>query len=82
MSKLNLALYWAGSCGGCDISVLEIGEGVFEAAEHAWAQIGERYDQLRHDVERPLLPPAELWLSPDTLRETLKIGRASCRERV
>jgi len=51
-----------------------LGEGVFEAAEHAWAQIGERYDQLRHDVERPLLPPAELWLSPDALRETLNRG--------
>jgi transcription-repair coupling factor (superfamily II helicase) len=48
-----------------------LGEGVFEAAEHAWTQIGERYEQLRHDVERPLLPPAELWLSPDALRETL-----------
>src|SRR5690606_2684008 len=42
-----------------------------EAAEHAWKQIGERFEQLRHDIERPLLPPAELWLSPDALRETL-----------
>jgi transcription-repair coupling factor (superfamily II helicase) len=51
-----------------------LGEGVFEAAEHAWTQIGERYEQLRHDVERPLLPPGELWLSPDALRETLNRG--------
>ena len=51
-----------------------LGEGVFEAAEHAWAQIGVRHDQLRHDVERPLLPPAELWLSPDALREALNRG--------
>ena len=48
-----------------------LGDGVFEAADHAWAQIGDRYEQLRHDVERPLLPPIELWLSPDALRETL-----------
>ena len=49
-------------------------EGIGEAADHAWQQIGHRYDQLRHDVERPLLPPAELWLAPDTLRETLNRG--------
>ncbi|MGX5671754.1 transcription-repair coupling factor [Thermomonas fusca] len=46
-------------------------DGALEAAEHAWKQIGERFEQLRHDIERPLLPPAELWLSPDALRETL-----------
>jgi len=46
-------------------------DGAFDAAEYAWKQIGERFEQLRHDVERPLLPPAELWLSPDALRETL-----------
>ncbi|MCP6135221.1 hypothetical protein NL393_39180, partial [Klebsiella pneumoniae] len=28
----------------------------------------------RHDIERPLLPPAELWLPPDTLRECLNRG--------
>ncbi|RZA21738.1 MAG: transcription-repair coupling factor, partial [Lysobacteraceae bacterium] len=49
-------------------------DGVGEAAEHAWTQVGDRYEQLRHDVERPLLPPAELWLSPDALRETLNRG--------
>ncbi len=49
-------------------------DGALEAAEAAWKQIGERHEQLRHDIERPLLPPAELWLSPDTLRETLNRG--------
>jgi len=48
-----------------------LGDGALEAADHAWTQIGERYEQLRHDVERPLLAPAELWLSPEALRETL-----------
>ncbi len=46
-------------------------DGAFDAAEQAWTQIGQRYEQLRHDIERPLLPPTELWLSPDALRETL-----------
>ena len=49
-------------------------DGVGEATEQAWTQIGNRYEQLRHDVERPLLPPAELWLAPDALRELLNRG--------
>jgi transcription-repair coupling factor (superfamily II helicase) len=31
-----------------------------------------RYEQRRHDVERPLLPPARLWLAPDELSHRLK----------
>ena len=46
-----------------------LGDGIGAAAEHAWTQAGERYEQRRHDIERPLLPPTELWLSPETLRE-------------
>ncbi len=49
-------------------------DGIGEASEHAWKQIGERHEQLRHDVERPLLPPDELWLPPDALRERLNRG--------
>lgn len=46
-------------------------DGALEAAEQFWTQTAERYEQRRHDVERPLLPPAELYLSPDALRERL-----------
>ena len=46
-----------------------LGDGIAAASDHAWIQAGERYEQRRHDIERPLLPPAELWLSPDALRE-------------
>ncbi len=35
MGKLKLALYWAASCGGCEISVLEIGENILKVAEAA-----------------------------------------------
>jgi len=35
MGKLKLAFYWAASCGGCEISVLEIGEHILEVAEIA-----------------------------------------------
>jgi F420-non-reducing hydrogenase small subunit len=35
MSKLKLAVYWASSCGGCDIAILEIGEHLLELAQVA-----------------------------------------------
>ena len=46
-------------------------EGFGEASEAFWAQTRNRYEQRRHDIERPLLPPDELYLSPDGLREQL-----------
>ncbi|WP_426664386.1 transcription-repair coupling factor [Rhodanobacter aciditrophus] len=48
-----------------------LGEGAGEASEAFWAQTAERYDQRAHDIERPVLPPAELYLSPEQLREQL-----------
>ncbi|MFP5505567.1 MAG: transcription-repair coupling factor, partial [Gammaproteobacteria bacterium] len=38
------------------------------AAEQFWTQLQERYEQRRHDIERPLLAPDELYLSLDELR--------------
>lgn len=35
MGKLKLALYWAASCGGCEIAQLEIGEKILKLAEAA-----------------------------------------------
>jgi F420-non-reducing hydrogenase small subunit len=32
MSKLKLALYWAASCGGCDVAVLDINEKILDVA--------------------------------------------------
>ncbi len=51
-----------------------LGEGVNEAADTFWRHTGERYEQRRHDLERPLLPPDDLYLSPDALRERLNLG--------
>src|SRR6185312_9494712 len=42
-----------------------LGEGAGEASEAFWTQTAERYDQRAHDIERPVLPPAELYLSPE-----------------
>ena len=48
-----------------------IADGVTEATEAFWAQTSNRYEQRRHDLERPLVPPDELYLPPDALRERL-----------
>ena len=48
-----------------------IAAGVGEAAAAFWAQTQNRYEQRRHDVERPLLAPAELYLSPEALNARL-----------
>src|SRR5690348_3061907 len=54
-----------------------VGEGALDAADHFWKQTGERYEQRAHDVERPILPPMELYLPPQSLREQLnKVLRA------
>ncbi len=35
MSKLKIALYWAASCGGCEIAQLQIGDKILKLAEAA-----------------------------------------------
>ncbi|NLG29040.1 MAG: oxidoreductase [Chloroflexi bacterium] len=35
MPKLKLAVYWASSCGGCDIAIVELGEHLLELAQVA-----------------------------------------------
>ena len=39
-------------------------DGSKDAAQHFWTQATERYEQLRHDLERPLLAPDQLFLTP------------------
>ncbi len=51
-----------------DDAVFLLGEGAMEAADQFWVQTGERYDQRAHDIERPVLPPNELYLPPEQLR--------------
>jgi transcription-repair coupling factor (superfamily II helicase) len=54
-----------------DNALFVLGEGAGDAADQFWAQTAERYDQRAHDIERPVLPPAELYLPPEQLREQL-----------
>lgn len=41
------------------------------ALAQAWSQINERHEQRRHDIERPLLNPDEIWNSPQTVADSL-----------
>ncbi|MBK5963402.1 transcription-repair coupling factor [Thiocystis minor] len=42
-----------------------------ETAASFFAAVGQRYEQRRHDRERPLLPPNRLYLMPDELAGAL-----------
>ncbi len=46
--------------------------GVREAAAGFLATVAGRYEQRRHDIERPLLPPRQLYLEADELTSALK----------
>ena len=48
-----------------------VAPGVSNAADAFWTQTQHRYEQRRHDVERPLLAPEALYQTPDQLREKL-----------
>ena len=39
------------------------------ALTNAWNQIDERYEQCRHDIERPVVAPQELYVSEDGFRK-------------
>ncbi|MDP1697613.1 MAG: transcription-repair coupling factor [Xanthomonadaceae bacterium] len=54
-----------------DNTLAVIASDAFDAADGFWAQTAERYEQRRHDLERPVLPPDELYLAPDALRTRL-----------
>ncbi|SFN04836.1 transcription-repair coupling factor [Dokdonella immobilis] len=48
-----------------------VAEGALEAGEQFERQARERHEQRAHDIERPILPVAELYLSAQQLREQL-----------
>ncbi len=49
-----------------------IQQGVDEAAVDFWASVTERWEQRRHDIERPVLDPLELYFDAKELQEQLK----------
>ena len=51
--------------------------GLRGVVQTAWQDIAHRHEQRRHDIERPLLDPAEVFLPPDELA-----GRLEALQRV
>ncbi len=43
-----------------------------DAIDHYWEQINHRHEQLRHDVEAPILTPEELFISHTEIKENLQ----------
>ena len=56
-----------------DQTVFVLAENVLAAADNFWQQAQSRYDSRAHDIERPILPVAELYLAPERLREQLNL---------
>jgi transcription-repair coupling factor (superfamily II helicase) len=52
-------------------SVFVLADDALDSAETFWQQATTRYDSRAHDIERPILPVTELYLSPQELREQL-----------
>jgi transcription-repair coupling factor (superfamily II helicase) len=42
-------------------------DGALDAMTSSWQLVNERYEQLRGDIERPILPPAQAFLAPEAL---------------
>lgn len=53
-------------------AILVLDEGVKESAESFWDDIESRYEQERYDVERPILPPRDIFLNTNDLYTTFK----------
>jgi len=43
-----------------------------DKADKFWHDIEERYEQGRHDLERPLLPPGEMFFKPEEILKRVK----------
>jgi len=55
-----------------DDAVVILDEDIRQTMEGFWKDIEDRYEQCRHDIERPLLPPGELYLSQQDLFTRIK----------
>ena len=56
-----------------DESITIFDEDAIDTAESFWKDIETRYEQTRHDVERPVLPPRHMFLNPSDLLSRTKI---------
>jgi len=60
-STQSLFDYLKGQC------IVVFDDGALAAADSFWRDVEERFEQGRHDRERPLLPPSDLFYSPAEL---------------
>lgn len=52
-------------------------------ADKFWLEVNSRYEQLRHDVQRPLCEPAQIFLSPEEVFAGMKkFLQVHCHEEV
>ena len=52
-------------------AVLVVEDDAEAAVAHHLAEVGARYESLRHDIERPILSPRELCLTSDEMRQRI-----------
>jgi transcription-repair coupling factor (superfamily II helicase) len=43
--------------------VVSVGK-ITEATEHFWLEVNDRYEQLRHDINNPILDPEQIFIKP------------------
>lgn len=53
-----------------DLNLVQVGE-LYEAAQQFYGDVEHRYEDRRHDIQRPLLAPDELYLPVETLFQSL-----------
>ncbi len=46
-------------------------EGAHAGVENFWNSVNDRYEERRHDIERPILPPAALYCTPEQIETAL-----------
>jgi transcription-repair coupling factor (superfamily II helicase) len=50
-------------------STLAVFDGARVALEETWRDAQQRYESRRHDIERPILPPEEIFLDPESVAD-------------
>ena len=57
-------------------SMIMFDEGIEQAAQHYWDDVSRRFEQFRHDVNRPVLPPERIALRVNEVFESIKLKRS------
>lgn len=57
-------------------TLLILEDGIPTAVEQFWQSLQHRYEQRRHDIERPLLPPDQLFLNAELLKSFIREYRS------